>query len=76
MLPEETPLCFGGGQDVGIDCHLDQSQGQMAPALQAVLLACEGPVCPQNYTERGYDELPEETALCVPSTFLPISWDL
>lgn len=68
VLPEETPLSFGGAQDVGIDCLLDQSQGQMASALQAVLMAGKGPFCPQNCTGRGYDELSEEAVLCVPST--------
>lgn len=55
-------------KDVGIDCHPAQSEEQMASTLQAILMACKGPVFPQDCTGRGYEGVEEETELCGPST--------
>lgn len=66
-VPQERLTLFGGLKDVGVDCHPDQSEKQTAPALQAMLMACQGPVCPQKGTGRGDEGVEGESAFCVPS---------
>lgn len=39
---------FRGLRDVGIDCHPDPSEGQVASAFQAMLMVCKGPLSSQR----------------------------